>query len=606
MAKTSKRGVTLTDGGNKPKHHLPGNVNITKKKKKKKSSNVKKNVKPKIASKPSKKSPTPSKKSPTQLIQVMNLFVQNNNEPLSNLEISEKTGIISHNIRRITGESTKTGLMVRVDRGVYKLSNGEFRNLNKLNTFGKTKIEDQDNSKVKKIAKEIVDNLTIEDIKKAFKVAEPKYYNDKNLVSSKYEEYINIEFVLNNNYYLEKGIDKNNKIGIRYEFSGKYKHNFVKAKSKPVNGRSKNYWIPLFPLFVYILKNSTDKSFRKEYNLESYNYFISHLNLIFEDLNIVSSTQIASSLRYKIHQNYLSLFDKTIVDGMKIEKELRLKIWNDIKNVYLEKDLTTREEWNKYIYDKYNIGLHKSDSGIYRETRRTVTITKDQIGLAFSVHSVPDGPYNDKVDDYGMVYDFPDTKTQTTEKRVIESMKRLYENNIPLFVIVGPAGGKVLKLGWITSINTISREWIISFSDKLVVIEKAFEEENITNLFDKKRKKTQTKGTARPNAREFRDSVIKRYGLECSFCDITTKEILEAAHIIPYSKNGVDHPENGLILCRNHHRLLDNGLILINPESMELESSEELESIGVLKKNIKSLPKLPGKPFLEWLYKKMK
>ena len=184
-------------------------------------------------------------------------------------------------------------------------------------------------------------------------------------------------------------------------------------------------------------------------------------------------------------------------------------------------------------------------------------------------------------------------------------MKRLYENKVPLFVIEGAAKEKKLKLGWIKSINTISKEWIISFSDVLIEEAKPQDEEDTTSLFDRKRKKTQTKGTARPNAREFRDSVIKRYGLECSFCDITTKEILEAAHIIPYSKNGVDHPENGLILCRNHHRLLDNGLILINPESMELESSEELDSIGVIKKNIKSLPKLPGKPFLEWLYKQM-
>ena len=108
-----------------------------------------------------------------------------------------------------------------------------------------------------------------------------------------------------------------------------------------------------------------------------------------------------------------------------------------IKNVYSNKNLTTREEWNNYIFEKYNINIHKTDRGIYREARRTVTITKDDVGLAFSIHSIPDGPYNDKVDEYGMIYDFPNSKSQkNADYRDIESMKRVYDNNLPLFVVM--------------------------------------------------------------------------------------------------------------------------------------------------------------------------
>lgn len=546
-----------------------------------------------------------SQKPLSQRMQVFNLFVNNGNNPLSNLEIAEKANIISHNVRRITGESTKRGHMVRVDRGVYKLSEGEYENMQKVKSFGSTKLKDKDGSEVIYITKIIVDKLTTKDIDKALKIAEPKYYKDKNRISDKYEEYINIEFVLNNNYYLQKVFDNKGKTKLRYEFSGRYKHNFLKGKSKPVNGKSKKYWIPLFPVFVYILKNSTDKSLRQEYNLESYEYFLSHLNLIYKDLEILSSIQLANSLSYKIFHNYINLFDNTIKNEIQIEKELRLKIWNDVKDVYKNKNLTTREEWNNHIYDNYNIYLHRTDRGIYREARRTTTITKDDVGLAFSVHSIPGGPYNDKVDDYGMVYDFPNSKSQkNADIRDLESMKRLYDNNLPLFVVLGSAGNKSLNLGWIKSINTLSKEWIISFSDELVEIEKIYEEENITELFDKDRKKTKTTGTVRPNAREFRDSVIKRYGLSCCFCDIERKEILEAAHIIPYAKNGIDHPENGLLLCRNHHRLLDNGLVKINPETLEVESVEELNSIGITRSSINHLDKFPGTPFLQWLYKK--
>ena len=42
-----------------------------------------------------------------------------------------------------------------------------------------------------------------------------------------------------------------------------------------------------FPV-VFILKNSTTKSFRQEYNLENYEYFLSHLQDIYENLDIVS------------------------------------------------------------------------------------------------------------------------------------------------------------------------------------------------------------------------------------------------------------------------------------------------------------------------------
>ena len=71
MAKTSKRGVTLTDGGSKPKHYVPGNANVSKKKKnKKKSNDNKRNVKPKIDSES-------NKKPPSQKMQVFNLFAEN-------------------------------------------------------------------------------------------------------------------------------------------------------------------------------------------------------------------------------------------------------------------------------------------------------------------------------------------------------------------------------------------------------------------------------------------------------------------------------------------------------------------------------------------------
>tara|TARA_R110002012_G_scaffold82672_1_gene208781 strand:+ start:987 stop:1211 length:225 start_codon:yes stop_codon:yes gene_type:complete len=56
----------------------------------------------------------------TQSQQVENYL--NKNGASDNKTIANDLKIISHNVRRITGQSTLKGRMVRVSKGVYKLS----------------------------------------------------------------------------------------------------------------------------------------------------------------------------------------------------------------------------------------------------------------------------------------------------------------------------------------------------------------------------------------------------------------------------------------------------------------------------------------------------
>lgn len=65
----------------------------------------------------------------------------------------------------------------------------------------------------------------------------------------------------------------------------------------------------------------------------------------------------------------------------------------------------------------------------------------------------------------------------------------------------------------------------------------------------------------------FRAVLVRAYGGACAFCGISIPEILEAAHIIPWTKarrEDAFSPTNGLLLCRNHHRLFDDGLLTVD------------------------------------------
>jgi putative restriction endonuclease len=66
--------------------------------------------------------------------------------------------------------------------------------------------------------------------------------------------------------------------------------------------------------------------------------------------------------------------------------------------------------------------------------------------------------------------------------------------------------------------------------------------------------------------RIFRAALMKAYGGGCAICGLTFDEVLEAAHIIPWSTATPElrvDPRNGILLCANHHRLLDSGWINI-------------------------------------------
>lgn len=89
--------------------------------------------------------------------------------------------------------------------------------------------------------------------------------------------------------------------------------------------------------------------------------------------------------------------------------------------------------------------------------------------------------------------------------------------------------------------------------------------------------KVKTRGPAQG---VFRQALLKAYDFECAVCGLSFAEALEAAHILPWSKSEPKDkisPNNGLLLCSNHHKLFDAGWLVIDEEYKMHHIKEDLE-----------------------------
>lgn len=78
---------------------------------------------------------------------------------------------------------------------------------------------------------------------------------------------------------------------------------------------------------------------------------------------------------------------------------------------------------------------------------------------------------------------------------------------------------------------------------------------------------------ARPDQAQFRRDIAKRDGLQCAVTGCDVSEALEAAHLHPRAAGGSDDISNGIILRADLHRLLDAGLLLIDPATTRISIS---------------------------------
>ncbi|HMF61028.1 MAG TPA: HNH endonuclease signature motif containing protein, partial [Vicinamibacterales bacterium] len=77
-----------------------------------------------------------------------------------------------------------------------------------------------------------------------------------------------------------------------------------------------------------------------------------------------------------------------------------------------------------------------------------------------------------------------------------------------------------------------------------------------------------------------RAALLAAYGGRCIVTDCDIEDVLEAAHISPYSGPSSDHVCNGLLLRADIHTLFDCGLLAFDPMTRQIVLAARLKESG--------------------------
>lgn len=109
----------------------------------------------------------------------------------------------------------------------------------------------------------------------------------------------------------------------------------------------------------------------------------------------------------------------------------------------------------------------------------------------------------------------------------------------------------------------------------------------------------------------FRVVVTDAYQRRCAITGESTLPVLEAAHIRPFAKSGVNEVSNGMLLRSDFHKLFDAGLVTVTPE-LRVEVSAQIKEqwfngkpyYRLHGKNLSNVPRdpanRPSEEFLRW------
>lgn len=82
--------------------------------------------------------------------------------------------------------------------------------------------------------------------------------------------------------------------------------------------------------------------------------------------------------------------------------------------------------------------------------------------------------------------------------------------------------------------------------------------------------------TRRRGQRAFRDGLLRAYQGRCAITGCDVKDVLEAAHIVPYLGPLTNRTDNGLLLRADIHTLFDCGLITIDADTRSVVVADRL------------------------------
>lgn len=120
-----------------------------------------------------------------------------------------------------------------------------------------------------------------------------------------------------------------------------------------------------------------------------------------------------------------------------------------------------------------------------------------------------------------------------------------------------PAIGKELNKNHATVINACKQ---VAIHKDLSLVAESFDELVSSYRLDSFRSPDTQRMIKEANGKW--NKVFCQYKAECQICQV--EDIVEVHHIRPLRNGGSNEPENLLILCSTHHRMLHFGLLKIN------------------------------------------
>ena len=253
--------------------------------------------------------------------------------------------------------------------------------------------------------------------------------------------------------------------------------------------------------------------------------------------------------------------------------------------------------------------LHRGQRGIYRDLDMTRHLAGNRAGITVGVLHIGKR-YEDDLSQDGVIYHYPVTENENSDKGEVLATKNCGDLGLPLFVISKPSPTskfREVNMGWVVDFDDQSQQFLIEFSDQpIAYLGRDSNQPTSPFKLKSKRKKGKSKATTRPGQEKFRFDVFKRYGPECVVCEIKRIELLEAVHLCSVEHNGSDDPRNGLVLCRNHHRAFDKGLFGIRPADYSIVTGSNTNSnqLGLKYRSIDQLTNKPHPEALQWAWDK--
>jgi len=212
--------------------------------------------------------------------------------------------------------------------------------------------------------------------------------------------------------------------------------------------------------------------------------------------------------------------------------------------------------------------------------------------------------YDDDLEDDFAFYHYPATKQPTHDKNDIDCTRMAMTTGLPLFYIIERGNKREVRRAYV-DMDDEKDVFLIRFGSALKAFSGQTLEQVIATPFpdiEPRVRKTATH-KVRPNQKAFSIAARKYYGTTCAFCGISVPILLDAAHIIPYEKDGPNDPRNALILCATHHRAFDEGMVFINPQDLGIVQGNKLvtlEEAGVKMHSISHLINKPHGHPLRW------